>query len=100
MSPSLKRSTSFKPESSYGRQQDLSNEQIEEFTKQYQEASLDDKNWLAKRLVADTAVKDAIEESRAAVRKEEEERKEKSTESQGRTGKHWRTHESEPRSIS
>jgi hypothetical protein len=69
----------LKPEQ-YGRK-DLSDEQIAEFTKQYQEASLDDKNWLAKRLVVDTAVKDAIEESRAAVRKrEDDERKVKEEE--------------------
>jgi hypothetical protein len=71
----------LKPDQYQYRQRDLSNEQIAEFTKQYQEASLDDKNWLAKRLVVDTAVKDAIEASRAAVRKrEDEERKVKEAE--------------------
>jgi len=71
----------LKPESTYGRQSDLSAEQVEEFTKQYREASLDDKNWLAKRLVVDTAVKDAINESREASRKrDDDERKVKEAE--------------------
>jgi hypothetical protein len=70
----------LKPSSPYG-QKDLSNEQVEEFTKQYQEASLDDKGWLAKRGDIDKAVKESINANREASRKREEaERKEKEEE--------------------
>lgn len=62
----------LKPDSSYNRQQDLSNEQIEAFTKQYQEASLDDKSWLAKRGDVDKAVKEAIKANREVVRQQED----------------------------
>jgi len=70
----------LKPSSPYG-QKDLSNDQVEDFTKQYQEASLDDKNWLAKRGEVDKAVKEAINANREASRKrEDEERKAKEAE--------------------
>jgi len=70
----------LKPSSPYG-QQDLSTEQIADFTKQYQEASLDDNNWLDKRKEVDKSVREAIQANRDAVRKrEDEERKAKEAE--------------------
>jgi hypothetical protein len=70
----------LKPSSPYG-QQDLSTEQIADFTKQYQEASLDDKNWLDKRKEVDKSVREAIQANRDAVRKrEDDERKAKEAE--------------------
>ena len=60
----------------YSSKQSLTDEQKEEFKKQYKESSLDDKNWLKRRLEIDTAVNDAVESNRAEARKvEEEERK-------------------------